>query len=62
MQEDVDAGAVIAQEAVPIDVYETEESLTEKIKKAEHRAFPRALQLLATGKISLNQNNKIIWH
>ncbi|XP_044758576.1 trifunctional purine biosynthetic protein adenosine-3 [Coccinella septempunctata] len=58
---DVDTGAIIAQEAVPVEVDDTEESLTEKIKVAEHKVFPRALQLVATGKVRLGDDNKVVW-
>ncbi|KAJ8959037.1 hypothetical protein NQ318_022292 [Aromia moschata] len=61
VEEDVDAGAIIVQETVPIEVGDTVDVLVERIKTAEHRAFPRALQLLATGKIRLGADNKIIW-
>lgn len=61
VEEDIDAGAIITQEAVPIEPEDTEEILVERIKKAEHRAFPRALKLLATGKIMLGDDKKIIW-
>ena len=60
-QEDVDSGAIIVQEAVPILVGDTEETLTERIKLAEHRIFPEALRLLATGKIKLGDDNKLVW-
>nr|UXX33476.1 trifunctional purine biosynthetic protein adenosine-3-like protein [Holotrichia oblita] len=60
VEEDVDAGAIITQEAVPIHVDDTVEILTERIKTAEHRAYPRALQLLATGKVRLS-NDKLVW-
>lgn len=60
-QPDVDAGAIIVQETVPIEVYDTEESLTERIKTAEHKAFPKALKLLATGKVRLGSDKKIFW-
>ncbi|KAJ8949333.1 hypothetical protein NQ314_008253 [Rhamnusium bicolor] len=59
--EDVDAGAIIAQETVPIEINDTVTTLTERIKTAEHKAFPRALQLLATGKVKLGNDNKIFW-
>ncbi|KAL3273731.1 hypothetical protein HHI36_015160 [Cryptolaemus montrouzieri] len=61
VEADVDAGAIIVQEAVPVDVNDTEESLTEKIKLAEHKAFPRALHLVATDKVKLGDDNKLIW-
>lgn len=40
---------------------DTEDDLVERIKKAEHIAFPRALKLLAQGKVSLGDNNKTSW-
>lgn len=57
----MDTGAIIAQEAVEVDNDDTEESLTEKIKVAEHKVFPHALQLVATGIVSLNEDNSIVW-
>ncbi|XP_057658832.1 trifunctional purine biosynthetic protein adenosine-3 [Diorhabda carinulata] len=61
VEEDVDAGAIIVQESVPIELDDTVYSLTERIKTAEHLAFPRALKLLSNEKISLSHDNKIIW-
>ncbi|KAL1488872.1 hypothetical protein ABEB36_014667 [Hypothenemus hampei] len=61
VEPDVDAGAIIVQETVPIEVYDTEETLVDRIKKAEHKAFPKALQLLATGKVRLGSDKKIFW-
>lgn len=57
----MDAGAIIVQETVPVEVTDTVASLTERIKLAEHRAFPKALQLLASDTIELGSDNKIIW-
>ncbi|CAG9812407.1 unnamed protein product [Phaedon cochleariae] len=61
VEEAVDAGAIIVQEVVPIEANDTVDALTERIKLAEHKAFPRALQLLATGKIELGDDNRIKW-
>ncbi|CAG9856449.1 unnamed protein product [Phyllotreta striolata] len=61
VEEDVDAGAIIVQETVPIELNDTVEDLVERIKRAEHKAFPKALQLLAKQKIKLGSNDKIIW-
>lgn len=58
---DIDSGAIVTQEAVPIEPGDGEADLVERIKVAEHRAFPRALKWLATGRILLGDDNKIVW-
>ncbi|XP_063073252.1 trifunctional purine biosynthetic protein adenosine-3 [Engraulis encrasicolus] len=60
--EEVDAGAIIVQEAVPVVVNDTEESLSERIREAEHRAFPAALELVASGALKLGEDGRIIWN
>ncbi|XP_061081964.1 trifunctional purine biosynthetic protein adenosine-3 isoform X1 [Conger conger] len=59
--EEVDAGAIIAQEAVPVLVSDTEDILSERIKEAEHRAFPAALELVASGAVRLGEDGRSIW-
>ncbi|XP_017014704.2 trifunctional purine biosynthetic protein adenosine-3 [Drosophila takahashii] len=49
VDEGVDTGAILVQAAVPILPGDDEDSLTQRIHKAEHWAFPRALGLLASG-------------
>lgn len=44
-----------------IDEKDTEDSLIERIKRVEHVAFPKALKLLATGKVTLGTDNKLLW-
>lgn len=60
-QEEVDAGAIVTQEAVPVLHGDTVETLQERVKCAEHRAYPRAMELLASGRIKLNDDNKVQW-
>ncbi|XP_036396008.1 trifunctional purine biosynthetic protein adenosine-3 isoform X1 [Megalops cyprinoides] len=60
--EEVDAGAIIAQEAVSVLVNDTEESLSDRIKEAEHRAFPAALELVASGAVRLGEDGRIVWN
>ncbi|KAM9320384.1 trifunctional purine biosynthetic protein adenosine-3-like [Gastrophryne carolinensis] len=60
--EEVDAGAIIFQEAVPVEFGDTEETLSERVKKAEHKAFPAALQLVASGAVKLGSDGKICWN
>ncbi|XP_030044612.1 trifunctional purine biosynthetic protein adenosine-3-like [Microcaecilia unicolor] len=59
--EEVDAGAIIFQEAVPVELGDSEETLSERVKKAEHQAFPAALQLVASGAVKLGPDGKICW-
>lgn len=61
LQADVDSGAMIVQEAVPVEMNDTEHALIERIKTAEHKAYPRALQLVAAGKVTLSPKNTAIW-
>lgn len=61
MQVDIDSGAIIEQESVPVLPNDTVSTLQERVKTAEHRAFPRALKHLATGRIQLKEDGKIHW-
>lgn len=57
----MDAGAIIVQEPVPVLVGDTEETLSDRIREAEHRAFPAALELVASGAVRLGEDGRIIW-
>uniref|UniRef100_A0A3Q2QYK5 Trifunctional purine biosynthetic protein adenosine-3 n=1 Tax=Fundulus heteroclitus TaxID=8078 RepID=A0A3Q2QYK5_FUNHE len=59
--EEVDAGAIIVQEAVPVVAGDTEESLSDRIREAEHRAFPAAMELVASGAVQLGEDGHIVW-
>uniref|UniRef100_A0AAQ4R9W0 Trifunctional purine biosynthetic protein adenosine-3 n=1 Tax=Gasterosteus aculeatus aculeatus TaxID=481459 RepID=A0AAQ4R9W0_GASAC len=59
--EEVDAGAIIVQESVPVLAGDTEESLSDRIREAEHRAFPAALELVASGAVTLREDGRIVW-
>lgn len=61
VEEEVDAGAIVTQEAVEVKHNDTVETLQERVKTAEHRAYPRAMELLASGRIKLNDQNKVQW-
>ncbi|XP_019379546.1 PREDICTED: trifunctional purine biosynthetic protein adenosine-3-like isoform X3 [Gavialis gangeticus] len=56
--EESSAGAVIHQELIPVKVDDTEETLSERLREAECRAFPIALQLVAKGTVQLGADGK----
>lgn len=61
VDENVDTGAIIVQEIVPVIKGDTVESLSERILKVEHIAFPKALRLVASGYVKLNEKGETEW-
>jgi phosphoribosylglycinamide formyltransferase-1 len=49
--EGVDTGPIIIQAVVPVYDTDTEESLSQRILKEEHRIYPKAIKLYAEGKL-----------
>lgn len=47
----VDSGPIIAQEAVPVLPDDTPETLHERIQQVEHRLYPKVIRALAEGRI-----------
>ncbi|MEK7306779.1 MAG: phosphoribosylglycinamide formyltransferase, partial [Nitrospirota bacterium] len=52
VEEGVDKGPIIAQAAVPVLEGDTEESLSDRILKEEHKLFPYAIRLYEEGRVS----------
>jgi len=53
VDEGVDTGPIIIQAAVPVLDDDTEESLSARILTYEHRIYPRAIQLFAEGRLTI---------
>ncbi|XP_015280419.1 PREDICTED: trifunctional purine biosynthetic protein adenosine-3-like [Gekko japonicus] len=53
--------AVIVQEPASVKAEDTEETVSQKVKEAEGRAFPVALQLVASGMVQLGADGKTCW-
>ena len=51
VDEGLDSGPIILQEAVPVLAEDTEDSLAQRILEAEHRLYPEAVRLLASGSV-----------
>jgi phosphoribosylglycinamide formyltransferase 1 len=50
---ETDAGPILMQGAVAVSDHDTAETLSERILEVEHRIYPDALRLLATGAVRL---------
>ena len=55
----MDDGPIIAQAAVPVLVGDSEEDLTARVLRAEHRLYPQALKLVAEGKARMEGSRTI---
>ncbi|HSB52248.1 MAG TPA: phosphoribosylglycinamide formyltransferase [Dissulfurispiraceae bacterium] len=53
VDEGMDTGPVIIQAAVPVSPDDTEESLSERILRMEHRIYPEAIRLYAEGRLRM---------
>ena len=51
---ETDAGPIVMQGAVPVSDNDTPDTLSERILEVEHRIYPEALRLLATGKVQID--------
>jgi phosphoribosylglycinamide formyltransferase-1 len=56
----VDTGPIIIQAVVPVFDNDTEESMSARILKEEHRIYPQAIQLYAEGKLEV-RGRKVIF-
>jgi phosphoribosylglycinamide formyltransferase 1 len=73
VRSEVDSGPIIAQAAVPVEEGDTAESLGARVLEAEHRLYPHALALFASGaavvsgetvnirKDAINQAKPLYW-
>ncbi len=49
---EVDSGPIILQETVPIQAADSAETLAKRVLTVEHQIYPRALALVASGKVT----------
>ena len=54
VDETLDGGPIIAQAAVAVEPGDTDDTLAERVLEAEHRLYPHALGLVASGKVRLS--------
>ena len=61
VDEEFDRGPIVLQESIPVEKNDTPETLAEKVLTIEHRILPRAVEMFAGEKISI-ENGKVIHH
>jgi phosphoribosylglycinamide formyltransferase-1 len=57
---DVDGGPIILQAVVPVYQDDTEETLSNRILKEEHRIYPEAIDLFSKNKLEIKDNRVFI--
>jgi len=60
VDEGLDSGAIVAQEAVPVRSDDTADSLATRILEAEHRLYPRAVRWLLDGRCRVEGRRVIV--
>lgn len=60
VNEGVDTGPIIIQAVVPVYDNDTEETLSARILKEEHRIYPYAIKLFAEGKLEVKDGRVIV--
>jgi len=58
--DELDAGPILAQEAVPVLEGDDEASLAARILEAEHRIYPRAVRAMLEGRVRLAGRRAIV--
>lgn len=56
---EMDSGPIIAQAAVPVVPGETEDTLAARVLEAEHKIYPEALRLVASGEVRVENETAI---
>jgi phosphoribosylglycinamide formyltransferase 1 len=59
VDDDVDTGAIILQESIPVYDKDTEEDLSNRILQLEHKLYPLAIRLFSEGKLKV-EGRKVI--
>jgi phosphoribosylglycinamide formyltransferase-1 len=60
VDEGLDSGPIVAQEAVPVLSGDTAQTLAARILEAEHRVYPRAVRILLAGRYRIEGRRVIV--
>jgi phosphoribosylglycinamide formyltransferase-1 len=59
VNEEYDRGPIVLQKAVPVEEYDTPETLAAKVLKIEHEIYPLALKAFAEQRVTINERS--VW-
>src|SRR5439155_7312581 len=62
VDEGVDAGAIILQEAVRLPYTRSQEEVLARLHEIEHELLPRAIRLIARGAVRVDRDNPRLVH
>lgn len=62
VDENVDTGRIIRQTVVEICRDDTKETLENKVKRAEHKLYPKCMELLVRNEVYLNEQGQLKWN
>lgn len=60
VDEELDSGPIILQKVVEIMGDDTEDTLLERVHKAEHKIYPEAIKLFAEGKLKIEGRRVVV--
>jgi phosphoribosylglycinamide formyltransferase 1 len=60
VNEEYDRGPIVMQQCVPVLDNDTPDTLAARVLEVEHSMYPRALQLLITGRVHIHEQRTII--
>ncbi|HVR32774.1 MAG TPA: phosphoribosylglycinamide formyltransferase [Acidimicrobiia bacterium] len=60
IDERVDHGPIVSQEAIAIDAADTEFTLHQRLHEVEHRLYPEAVSALARGRLKV-EGRRVVW-
>jgi phosphoribosylglycinamide formyltransferase 1 len=60
VDEGVDTGPIVLQASVPVEPGDTEEALSARILREEHRLYPEAIRLFAHGRLTIEGRHVIV--
>jgi len=57
---ELDAGPIVAQASVPVEPCDTPDTLAARVLQAEHKLYPAALEMLAEGRVKLQNGRAVL--